>query len=196
MLQRRTLTTIALLAILLGTSACKKKKPVLPPQQATAPTIVRPAPDPTSPGPPPPVTVEPSRPMPTPGEATATVSAEKPAPKPKTRVTRKTVPPPPVEPPKKTVESASTPNQSGQLTASVTHDEALHQKLDTAQLINTAETTLRGITRQLNTDEQAMVQHIRSFIKQSQTATSEGDLERAYNLAFKAHQLSDELIKK
>jgi hypothetical protein len=109
---------------------------------------------------------------------------------------RKTVPPPPPEPPKKTVDNGGTQNQSGQLTASVNRDQALHQQVDTAQLITTAENTLRGLTRQLNNDEQAMVQHIRSFIKQSQTATSEGDLERAYNLAFKARQLSDELVKK
>lgn len=195
MLRRRTLTIIALLATLLGASACKKKKPPVPPPQATAPTISRPAPDSTSPGPPPPVSVEPSRPLPTPGEA-ATVSVQKPAPKPKTHIiTRKTVPPPP-EPPKKAAENSGTQNQSGQLTASVTHDQALHQKLDTTQLIATTENTLRGINRQLSNDEQAMVQHIRSFIKQSQTATGEGDLERAYNLAFKAHQLSDELVKK
>lgn len=195
MLHRRTLTIIAILATLLGASACKKKKPPLPPPQATAPTITRPAPDSTSPGPPPPVSVEPSRPLPTPGEANE-ISVQKPAPKPKTHITRKTVPPPPPEPPKKTVENNGAPTQSGQLTASVTHDQALHQKLDTVQLINTAENTLRGINRQLSNDEQAMVQHIRSFIKQSQTATNEGDLERAYNLAFKAHQLSDELVKK
>jgi hypothetical protein len=68
--------------------------------------------------------------------------------------------------------------------------------VDTAQLITTAENTLRGINRQLNTDELAMVQHIRSYIKDSQTASNEGDLQRAYNLAFKARQLSDELVKK
>jgi hypothetical protein len=195
MLLRRTLTIIAILAALLGASACKKKKPPLPPPQAMAPTITQPAPE--SPGPPPPVSVEPSRPLPTPGEATASSTPPKPAPKPKTHIVRKTVPPSPPEPPKKTVvENNPTQNQSAQLTASVTHDEALHQKLDTTQLISTAENTLRGINRQLSNDEQAMVQHIRSFIKQSQNATSEGDLERAYNLAFKAHQLADELAKK
>jgi hypothetical protein len=121
---------------------------------------------------------------------------QKPAPKPKTHITRKTVPPPPPEPPKKAVENSSTQNQSGQLTASVNRDQALHQQVDTVQLITAAENTLRNITRPLNSDEQAIVQHIRSYIKDSQTATNAGDLERAYNLAFKAHQLSDELIKK
>ncbi len=200
MLLRRTVTVIAILAALLGASGCtfKKKKPPVPPVQATAPTI-KPTPPPSdNPGPPPPVSVEPSRPMPTPGEATTTASVQKPAPKPKTHITRKTVPPPPLEPPKTTtVDNASkAPAQQGQLTASVAQSQALQQRVDTTQLITTTENTLRGITRQLSTDEQAMVQHIRSFIKQSQTATTEGDVERAYNLAFKARQLSDELVKK
>lgn len=196
MLLRRTLTVALLLAIMLGVSACKKKKPVLPPVQATAPTITQPAPQ--TPGPPPPVNVEPSRPMPTPGEVVASSAPAKPAPKPKTHIARKTIPPPPPEAPKKTVvENETTQNQQdNQLTASISRDAAIQQRVDTVQLINATENTLRGITRQLNSDEQAMVQHIRSFIKQSQTAMSEGDLERAKNLAFKANQLSNELAKK
>ncbi len=198
MLLRRTFTAAALLALLLGASGCKfgKKKPPVPPPQATAPTL-KPQPQPSdNPGPPPPVSAEPSRPLPTPGEATANAELEKPAPKPKTHVARKTVPPPAPEPPKKTVENAGTaPAQQGPLTASITHDQALSRRIDTEQLISTTENKLRSITRQLNTDEQAMVQHIRSFINQSQKATTEGDVERAYNLAFKAHQLSDELVK-
>jgi hypothetical protein len=191
----RTLATLALLTLLMGASACKKKKPKVPPPQATAPTITVPVP--TNPGPPPPISVEPSRPLPTPGETTENAEIEKPAPKPKTHVARKTVPPPPkpAEQPKPPV-AQNNQNSQGQLTASMGHGEALQQKLDTAQLITNAENTLRSINRQLNNNEQAMVQHIRSFIKQSQDATTDGDLERAYNLAFKARQLADELIKK
>jgi len=199
MLLRRTLTAAALLALLLGASGCefRKKKPPVPPPQATAPTIKPAQPPSDNPGPPPPVSVEPSRPLPTPGEATTTAEVQKPAPKPKTHITRKTVPPPPPEPPKTTVENAGkTPSQQGQLTASIKNDQGLQQRVDTAQLISTTENTLRSITRQLSTDEQAMVQHIRSFITQSQKATGEGDIERAYNLALKARQLSDELVKK
>ncbi len=199
MLLRRTLTAAALLALLLGASGCKfgKKKPPVPPPQATAPTLKPSLPPSDNPGPPPPIASEPARPLPTPGEATENAQVQKPAPKPKVHIARKTVPPPPPEPPKTTVENAGkTPTQQGQLTASVTQGQAIQRRLDTTQLINTTENTLRSITRQLSTDEQAMVQHIRSFIKQSQDATGEGDLERAYNLALKARQLSDELVKK
>lgn len=169
----------------------------MPPPQATAPTITPTRPPSDNPGPPPPVASEPARPLPTPGEATATAEVQKPAPKPKVHIARKTVPPPPPEPPKTTVENAGKPaNQQGQLTASVAQGQALQRRVDTTQLIATTENTLRSITRQLSTDEVAMVQHIRSFIKQSQDATNEGDVDRAYQLASKAHQLSDELVKK
>jgi hypothetical protein len=198
MLLRRTLTAAALLALLLGASGCefRKKKPPIPPPAATAPTLKPSLPPSDNPGPPPPVASEPSRPLPTPGETTTTAEVQKPAPKPKTHITRKTVPPPPPEPPKTVENAGKTPTQQGQLTASVAQGQALQRRVDTTQLISTTENTLRSITRQLSTDEQAMVQHIRSFIKQSQDATTEGDLDRAYQLASKAHQLSDELVKK
>ena len=198
MITRRMLTTLLLLASLLGTFGCKftKKKPSIPPQ-AQAPTTSKSAS--TQPGPTPPATMEPSRPLPTPGEVASDDESIKPAPKPKPRVTRKTVQPGPAEPQKKTtvVQNGSAPTQpTGPLTASISHDDALHQKLDTAQLIEATESNLRSVNRTLNPGETAMVQHIRSYIKDSQNATNTGDFERAYNLALKAHLLSDELAKK
>ncbi len=191
---RRTLTILLLLASMLGASACKKKKPPVPPPQAHAPTIVQPQPD--TPGPTPPMGAEPSRPLPTPGEVAVSVPPTKPAPKPKTHITRKTVPPPAPEPPKQPpAQAAAAPQQSGQLTASLTNGEALRQKLDTAQLISATENNLKSVNHALNAEEQATLQHIRTFIKQSQSATSDGDLEMAYKLATKAHLLSTELIK-
>jgi hypothetical protein len=190
---------MVLLAMMLGASGCKfrKKKPNLP-SQAQAPTLSLPSTntETTQPGPPPPVGAEPSRPLPTPGEvevATATPPKKVPVPK----HPRKIVPPP--APPKKVVVQNDTPPppaNTGQLTASISHDEALQQKLDTAQLIEATEGNLRSITRTLSADEQATVQHVRAYISQSQKASSDGDLERAYNLALKAHILSDELAKK
>jgi type IV secretory pathway VirB10-like protein len=191
----RALSVGVLLAILLGVSGCRltKKKPNIP-QQASAPTI-RSQPTPNQPGPPPPISSEPARPLPTPGEAVATEEAPKPLPKPKTHVAKKTVPPPPapVEANKPAPTVTAPPQQA--LTPSISHDDALHRKLDTAQLIELTESNLRSVNRSLNNNEEATVQHIRSFIKQAQTATTDGDYERAYNLAQKAHLLSDELMK-
>lgn len=65
----------------------------------------------------------------------------------------------------------------------------------TEQLLQTAENNLRRVTRQLNDGEQAMLRQVRNYITQSRTASRDGDLERAYNLAMKANLLSGELAK-
>jgi hypothetical protein len=196
MRSRRMLTIVALAALLLTASACKqKRKPPLPPMQASAPTITQP--QPTNPGPPPPITAEPSRPLPTPGEAVESADLEKPAPKPRRPIVRRTIAPPPeAEAPKKTVVQNGGDNPASQVTASVSHGDSLQQRLDTVQLINTAENTLKSMPQKLSDGEQALVQHIRSFITQSQNATKDGDLDRAYLLALKARQLADELVKR
>ena len=188
------------LAMLLGASGCKtKKKATTVPAQAQAPTIVSSQPVTTQPGPPPPVSVEPSRPLPTPGEVATNIPPEQPPPKQRQRIRKPA-------PPKRTVVENTPPpqaptqppaqQQQGALTASVSHKDALQQKVDTQQLIDATENNLHGLTRGLSDDEQVMVAHIRSYIQQSKNATTDGDLERAYNLALKARLLSDELVKK
>jgi outer membrane biosynthesis protein TonB len=192
---------LAAIALLMAGSGCtfgKKKSPNIP-QQAQAPTIIRQPVTTTQPGPPPPATSEPSRPLPTPGEVATEIPPE-PQPVKKQHVARKIVPP------KKTVVentpvTAPVPaqppaQQQGQVTASVSQNDALHQRVDTQQLLDSTEATLRGLNRSLSEDEQAVVAHIRSYIQQSKNASSDGDLERAYNLAVKAHLLSDGLVKK
>ena len=201
---------IALRAVVLGVSliaiillaGCKKKKPPIPPPQAQAPTITQPLPEQIPPAtePPPEVQQPPTppppeeKPKPKPrrssrGRKPAEKPAEKPAPPP---------PPPSQQPPRTVVQEGGTtqPQPQGELTASITHDSAQHQRMNTAQLLDSTEFNLKSISRALNADEQAMVSHIRSFEQQSRAATAEGDLERAYNLALKAHLLSDELIKR
>jgi hypothetical protein len=129
------------------------------------------------------------------------IPPEEPTPKPARKPTRRT------PPPKRTVvenepqepapaQPAQPQQQQGQLTASVSHNDALQQRVDTQQLLDATESNLRGVTRGLSSDEQVMVAHIRSYMQQSKTATGDGDLERAYNLALKARLLSDELVKK
>lgn len=184
------------LSAMLALGGCKKKKPATPPPQATAPTISEPAPvpAPTVEAPATQPAAQPSAPAPQP-------SVEKPKPKPKvrTRVAKKT--PPPAKPPEKPSHTvvqqggAQAPS-AGQLSASIPGDTAVHQKFTTAQLLEATDYNLKSITRPLTADEQAMVQHIRSFMAQSRQATQDGDTERAYNLALKAHLLSDEIIKR
>jgi len=70
-----------------------------------------------------------------------------------------------------------------------------HDLASTDQLLQTAESNLNGIRRQLNKDEEAMRAQIREFISQSRKAITENDAARAHNLAVKARVLSDELVK-
>lgn len=204
----RAITLLALVVSITGLAGCKKKQTPLPPQ-TQAPTITpeeKTAPAPAQP----PVTTtgaEPSRPQP---EATAPPKETAPKPtvaKPKARkpaVAKKTVPAEPekpapaAEPPARTVvpEAGTPPASSGQIVARLPHDEAIHQKMNTAQLLEATESNLRSLARALTADEQAMAQHIRSYMQQARDAVKEGDVERAYNLALKAHLLSDELVKR
>lgn len=71
----------------------------------------------------------------------------------------------------------------------------MQQKQNTAQLLASSESSLQNIRRSLSSGEQEMVSQVRSYIAQSRQASTEGDLERAYNLAMKAYLLADELAK-
>jgi hypothetical protein len=194
-----------LLASMLALGGCKKKKPAVPPPQAQAPTVAQPEPEAQ---PPAPAASEPNRPEPeTAQPETEPAATTTPAPKPKTkpRPANKTVPPPPLEKPaekpaekqpsKTVVTEGGTQPATPQLSASMPHEQAIHQKLNTNQLLEATDYNVKSISRALNADEQAMLQHIRSYMQQSRDAIKDGDTERAYNLALKAHLLSDELIK-
>lgn len=195
-----------LLASMLALGGCKKKKPAVPPPQAQAPAITQPEPEAQ---PPVPAASEPNRPEPeAPLPETAPAATATPAPKPKTKphhAAKKTVPPPAPEKPAETpaekqpsktvVTEGGTQPATPQLSASMPHDKVIHQKLDTNQLLEATDYNLKSIARALNADEQAMLQHIRSYMQQSRDANKDGDTERAYNLALKAHLLSDELTK-
>jgi outer membrane biosynthesis protein TonB len=200
---RATVASI-LLASLLVLGGCKKKKPAVPPPQAQAPTITQPEPE----AQPAPAASEPNRPQPEtkePEAAPATTAPPAPKPKTKPRPTAKKPPPPPVEkPPEKTeskpsktvVPEGGTQPASPQLSPTMPGGQAIQQKQNTNQLLETTEYNLKNITRALNPDEQAMVQHIRSYMQQARDANRDGDTERAYNLALKAHLLCDELRKR
>ena len=208
----RTISICVLLTAMGPLGGCKlfHKQAKNPPPQAQAPSIPEPTPQQAPPQqtPPAPASSEPNRPQPTTESTPPAATAPAPKPKPRTNTTAKkpatpppatapATPPASAEKPKPSViqEGSAPPSQQGQLSAGLTHDQALHQQMTTAQLTESTELNLKAVTRSLSVDEQAMVQHIRSYLQQSRSATAEGDLERAYNLAMKAHLLSDELVK-
>lgn len=190
------LAVVLLLALLALLSGCKKKKPQVPQPQEQAPTIsttpVQPPPEP-QPQPQPPAEPQPSEP------STTTVTPQpKPKRAPKKKVAKKTPPktePSPGPAKKSTTVVRNGSAENGQLSAGLPPSEATQQRQNAAQLLAATDSNLRGLNRELSTDEQAMVQQIRAYMQQSRAADTDGDTERAYNLAMKANLLSKELVK-
>jgi hypothetical protein len=99
--------------------------------------------------------------------------------------------------PKKTVvRQGSTADPTTQLAPGMSQEQATHQRKTTNQLLSSTDAALQKVSGQpLNSDQQETVAQIRKFMEQSKAADKEGDLQRAYKLAVKAHLLSDGLSK-
>ena len=185
---------LALAVVLLALStgvACHRKRPNIP-AKVQPPTIEQPTIPPvaTQPAPTPP-TVTPGETQPAPAEP-APVTAKKP------KRHRKTVPantatntPPKPAPKAETV----APDTNVQITAEIPQNVANARRQQTEGLLQAAETNLKKINRTLTDGEESMQRQVRNYITQSRLAMQDGDLDRAYQLASKAQQLSQELIK-
>jgi hypothetical protein len=182
-------------ALLLGSSCQKQKKAQLPPKMP-APTLTVSVPDQI------PEIEEPEQPQAPQQEATAEEAAPKKAPA-KHRNAKKPTQPPPANqasstvavnhPPANPVVEAPAPDIA---IAAVSNPQVVWFKQNTTELLDTTEKDLKGLNHGLGHDEEAMLTQIKSYIAQSRSATKDGDFERAYNLALKAHLLADALIKK
>lgn len=194
---------VVIVALLLAGVGCEKKKPQLP-KQAKAPVETVPLP----------AEIAESAPSEPAASDEAEAPAEEPKPQPpKRRRPRK--PPaatstqgnaavnPPVtgSQPGNTIATATPPPSPAEphpdtaIAANVSSAQLTQQKQTTAQLIESTEKTLSGLSRGLSHDQEEMIAQIRSYVAQSKKASTEGDFERAYNLATKAHLLSDALVK-
>ena len=185
MIQLGKTTLAAVLALLLLGNGCdglfKKKKPAPPP--SIPPNIEKSKIDI-----PQPQVTPPPQPEPTP-TIQQTPPQEKP--KPKRKPPKKVVVPAPTE----TTPPPVQPTPDASINAPMTNQQADRQRQQTSNLLGSAESNLSNIHRSLNVDEQNMVAQIRNYISQSRKAMTDGDLERAYNLANKANLLSSELVK-
>jgi len=104
-------------------------------------------------------------------------------------------PPTPCPPPKKVVRHGGSDEPPVKITGGTTAEQTVHQR-STEQLRLATEENLKKIDgRQLSPNQQEMKNQINQFMEQSKTAAAAGDLDRAHNLAMKAHLLSDELLK-
>ncbi|HWR34768.1 MAG TPA: hypothetical protein VN622_02720 [Clostridia bacterium] len=198
----RKIATVAALLGLLVLGGCKKKKPPVPSPQTQAPTISAPEPQVQPPPIQPPVTATTTTPSADKPSVTAPAkpSAVKPKPKhrskkpitatsPKTTTAKNT---------NKTVaDGGSSADNNVQISPEVPRDEMAQQRQDTMKLLDSTELNLRKISgRTLSDLDQGTTRQIRNYITQSRLAVQDGDLERAYNLATKAHLLSDEMVKR
>ena len=200
-MEYRFTSAALMMALLIFPGTCKKKKPDVPPPQATAPTQTQPQPQQQAPT----ATTEPTqkteqKPAQQAPATTTTPAKPKPKPHPSTTTTKKPQPEmkrpaPPVSAtaPKPATPPAST--EPGQLTASVSNMEAARKRQETAQLLALTDGELKGITRTLDRDEQNIVLQIRGYMQQAHIADKDGDLDRARNLAVKAKLLADDLVK-
>lgn len=101
----------------------------------------------------------------------------------------------PCPPPKKVVRNGGSNEPAIQLIEGTTAEQVQQQRA-TDQLNAATDQNLKQIDgRRLSTNQQDMVSQIRQFREQSKTAAAAGDLDRAHNLAQKAHLLSVELVK-
>jgi hypothetical protein len=93
------------------------------------------------------------------------------------------------------VRNGGTAEPAVQLSPPLSEEQASHQRENTDGLLATTDSNLKQMSaHSLSPGQQDTVAQIRSYMHQAKKASSAGDLERAYNLAFKAHLLSDELV--
>src|SRR2546425_4016898 len=100
-------------------------------------------------------------------------------------------------PRKRIVRRGSTTDPTIQFSPGLTQQQASAQRQNTSQLLASTDANLRKISnRRLTPAQQDALNQIRRYMEQAKTADASGDLQRAHNLAFKARQLSDELLQK
>jgi hypothetical protein len=100
-------------------------------------------------------------------------------------------------PSKKVVRNGSTTDPSVDISPGVSPQQASQQRDKTTWLLGKTDENLRTLaSRQLNPAQQDTVDQIKRYVEESQTATKNGDLQRAYTLAKKARILSRDLAKR
>ena len=197
-----------IIALLLANAACEKKRsPLTVTGPKTAPTLSQSLPK----------EIEVTK-VPAPPEQPTEVATEsepvKKKPKKPRATSRKAAPPPANTQPPATDTAAAAPQSNPTVaTASAPHSpvdaaaevaigpdvssqRAAQNRDNTSHQLDTMDQNLKAVNAgNLNGDQKAMLTQIRAYIEQSRKAITDGDYERASNLAKKAQLLMDELIK-
>jgi hypothetical protein len=99
-------------------------------------------------------------------------------------------------PKKVVVRNGGTSDPSEQLSPSLTEQQASSQRqtIDLL-LLDTAANLKKRAGRPTSASQQDMMGQVHEYVQQAKAAADAGDIERAHNLAVKAHLLSEELAK-
>ena len=98
-------------------------------------------------------------------------------------------------PPKIIVRQGGTTEPSIQLAGGPTADEAARKKNAINQMLEMTDQNLKKAAgQQLTSAQQDTVTQAKQFLEQSRAAVTDGDLERARTLAWKAQVLSEDLV--
>src|SRR5436190_7314114 len=86
---------------------------------------------------------------------------------------------------------------SSQISPGMSDAQAQHQRQITNQLLTTTDANMkRASGKPMTPAQQSMLDQINTYVRQSKAASDSGDVSRAHTLAFKAHLLSVELVRK
>src|SRR5579863_2616186 len=97
-------------------------------------------------------------------------------------------------PEKKVVQNGGTAEPKVDLSSGANQQQASEQAKRADDLLTRSDANLKKISgRQLSASQEDTVKQIQSYIDQAKKAASDGDVQRAYNLAVKANLLSAEL---
>ena len=94
------------------------------------------------------------------------------------------------------MQHGGTSEPSIQVAGGATGEQTSQQRNTANEMLDVANGNLKKISgHQLTSEQQDMVNQIHQFMDQSKAAVTDGDLERARTLAWKAQILSEELVK-
>lgn len=129
--------------------------------------------------------------------ATSTAKSNSAKPVKKHKKTKKKAAQPTDGPRKIVVRNGSTADPELEFSPGLSRGEASYQRQTTTQLLAGTEVKLKALSGQkLNANDQALVDQIRNFMDQAKAAVNAGDLQRGHTLAYKAHLLSNELMRR
>lgn len=181
---------VALIALASATAGCQKRAAQAAPPLVIVPSGSQPAPPTTPADTTNPTEIKPAETPPAPAPGLTVPPAKKSSPR--STAPRTAPAEPPATPPAETTAPKPTPPR---MSPRLSPAELAEYERKTNAAINAAEKNLQtAYGKQLNAEQNDVLEKIRGFLGQAREAMRAGDWQRAYNLAEKARVLSVELV--